>query len=200
MNERVRVLHTTTTQGYAGVLAKDSQHVFAYDSHTYAPVERPDLAISLTMPPRAESWKSTNMLPAFQTFLPEGFLKDQIRERFGKTLKIDDMALLALSGENAIGRIRVSTQKPGAAGGHADAAESLQEILADQGARDLFEYLCDKYLMSTSIAGVQPKVVVPVAAVPSVHKPGIGERSTLRGRQLIEIGRASCRERVCLPV
>ena len=185
MNERVRVLHTTTTQGYAGVLSKDGQHVFAYDSVTYAPTERPDLAISLTMPPRAESWKTTNMLPAFQTFLPEGFLKDHIRERFAKTLRIDDMALLALSGENAIGRIRVSTRKTGTAGGPRAAAENLREILADQGSRDLFEYLCDKYLMSTSIAGVQPKVVVPVAAAPADNQPGIGERSTLRGRQLI---------------
>ena len=185
MNERVRVLHTTTTQGVAGVLSKDGQHVFAYDSVTYAPAERPDLAISLTMPPRAESWKTANMLPAFQTFLPEGFLKDHIRARFAKTLRIDDMALLALSGENAIGRIRVCTQKAGTAGGPKAGAESLQEILADQGSRDLFEYLCDKYLMSTSIAGVQPKVVVPVAAALADNKPGIGERSTLRGRQLI---------------
>ena len=62
MNERVRVLHTTTTQGVAGVLSKDGQHVFAYDSVTYTPAERPDLAISLTMPPRAESWKTANKI------------------------------------------------------------------------------------------------------------------------------------------
>ena len=32
-----------------------------------------------------------------------------------------------------------------------------------QGSRDLFEYLCDKYLISTYIAGVQAKVVAQVA-------------------------------------
>lgn len=187
MTERVRSLYVSTTQGYAGTLVKDAQHVFTYDITTVDP-ERPERAISLTMPPRAASWKTNPMLPVFQTFLPEGFLKEHIRARFGKTMRIDDMALLALSGANSIGRIRVSRDKPdGDPGAQRSAAESLKEILSDQGARDLFEYLCDKYLISTSIAGVQAKVVVPVAAAASAGagKASIGERSTLRARQLI---------------
>ena len=184
MTDRVRSLHVSTTQGYAGTLVKDGQHVFTYDIGTVDP-ERPERAISLTMPARAASWQTTPMLPVFQTFLPEGFLKDHIRARFGKTLRIDDMALLALTGDGAIGRIRVARDKP-AGGTQKTNAESLAEILADQGARDLFEYLCDKYLLSTSIAGVQPKVVVPLEPAPGAQgKAGIGERATLRGRQLI---------------
>lgn len=187
LSDRVRSLHVSTTQGYAGTLVRDGQHVFTYDIDTVDP-EQPERAISLTMPPRAASWKTTPMLPVFQTFLPEGFLKEHIRSRFGKTLRVDDMALLALSGDSSIGRIRVSRDKPGGSPGTPKtAAESLKEILADQGSRDLFEYLCDKYLISTSIAGVQPKVVVPIAPVPPAadDKPSIGERSTLRARQFI---------------
>ena len=125
------------------------------------------------------------MLPAFQTFLPEGFLRDRITQLFGKTMRVDDMALLALSGNNAIGRIRVATARDAAP--TISAPESLAEILADHGARDLFEYLCDKYLISTSIAGVQPKVVVPVEDLAPVsgRKLSVAERSTLRARQLI---------------
>lgn len=182
--ERIKSLHVSTTQGYAGALHKNSQHLFAYDASALIP-PKPELAISLTMPLRPEPWAATPLLPAFQTFLPEGFLRDRIRQMFGKTMRVDDMALLALSGGNAIGRIRVATTRdaPAARG----AVESLAEILADNGTRDLFGYLCDKYLISTSIAGVQPKVVVPVeASTPRLDdKLGIGERSTLRVRQLI---------------
>ncbi len=186
MTDRVRSMHVATSQGYAGTLVKDGQHVFTYDIASVDPV-RPERAISLSMPPRAASWKTTPMLPVFQTFLPEGFLKEHIRARFGKIMRIDDMALLAFSGDNAIGRIRVARDKPDGVRASQTAFESLTEILADQGSRDLFEYLCDKYLISTSIAGVQPKVVVRVAD--ALPEPGaatsIGERATLRGRQLI---------------
>ena len=71
--------------------------------------------------------------------------------------------------------------------------KSLSEILADQGSRDLFEYLSDKYLIRSGIAGVQPKVMLTAETdIPSgttthkaPHKPGIAERATLRARQLI---------------
>ncbi len=193
--ERIRLLHVSTTQGYAGVLLKDSQHQFAYDA-ALAVAADDARAISLTMPVRAAPWRTTPMLPAFQTSLPEGFLHDHIRERFGKLFKMDDMAMLALSGGNAIGRLRVAQEKDAAPAAPAG-LESLKEILADQGSRDLFEYLCDKYLISTSIAGVQPKVVVPVESgarsnptaasrvKASRVKASIGERSTLRARQMI---------------
>jgi hypothetical protein len=38
------------------------------------------------------------MPPAFQSFLPEGFLRERLQERFGKTLRRDDRALHALQG------------------------------------------------------------------------------------------------------
>ena len=186
MSDRVRSLHIATTQGYAGTLVKDGQHVFTYDIDTIDP-ERAERSISLSMPVRAASWKTTPMLPVFQTFLPEGFLKDYIRERFAKTLRVDDMALLALSGANAIGRIRVALHKPRETLEPQTTTESLAEILTDQGTRDLFEYLCDKYLISTAIAGVQPKVVLSLTPESSASdsKGSIGERATLRGRQWI---------------
>ncbi len=155
------------------------------------------------MPLSARSYSRTPMLPAFQTFLPEGFLKERIHERFGKLLRIDDMALLALSGGNAIGRLRVSRERDVAPTG---GSEDLGEILADQGSRDLFEHLADTYLIQSSVAGVQPKVLLaasdddraedgrrratetpppPPLTLPGAGKASVGERSTLRGRQLI---------------
>ena len=224
---RVELLHVFVPTGRSGRLAKDGQHSFTYDT---AALEATDAAaeISLTMPLSAQSYSRTPMLPAFQTFLPEGYLKERIHERFGKLLRIDDMALLALSGGNAIGRLRVSRERdiaPPTWG-----SEDLREILADQGSRDLFEYLADTYLIQSGIAGVQPKVLLaardhasdrasdearargseqasdrasdranaeadrrrateaPPASFPRSRAAtggSIGERATLRGRQLI---------------
>lgn len=190
--ERIKTLFVSTPQGYAGALAKESRHVFTYDAEVVSR-GREQRTISLTMPLRAASWATTPLLPAFQTFLPEGFLRDRIESMFGKAIRMDDMALLALSGSNAIGRLRVALEKADVgkqdtfAQAGATGFESLKEVMADQGTRDLFEYLCDKYLIATSIAGVQPKVVIPVGNEAPLRKgkPSVTERSTVRGRQLI---------------
>ena len=194
---RVTSLHVETTQGYAGVLSKDGQHVFSYAPDVVATQDEErseERSISLTMPVRAQSYQTTLLLPVFQTFLPEGFLAERIVERFSKTLRMDEMALLALSGASAIGRIRVSQsrEKNPALGG----VESLKEILEAGASQDLFAYLCDRYLIASGIAGVQPKVLLE--ARDDLERPdhrsdesglqpkaSISEKSTLRGRSLI---------------
>ena len=110
---RIRVLHVSTPQGHAGALIKDSRHSFTYAPEILDPPAS-QRAISLTMPLRAAPWARTTMLPAFQTFLPEGFLRERITEKLGKAMRVDDMALLAFSGENAIGRLRVSASRDAA--------------------------------------------------------------------------------------
>lgn len=201
--KRVRALCVGTTQGPAGTLAKDGTHVFSYDAATLAH-GHDERAVSLTMPLRAAPWQSVPMLPAFQTFLPEGFLRERVQERFGKVVRMDAMAMLMLTGANAIGRLRVSAAPAGSQVDDSLPAaqppvESLAEILSDQGSRDLFEHLCDRYLIASGIAGVQPKVLVDAvndvqadppqpmpASAPSRHaKPSLDERSTLRARRLI---------------
>ena len=105
---RVERLQVWTPQGHAGLLSKDGQHVFNYAPDVLAEADAAR-AIVLTMPVRDASYQSTPMLPVFQTFLPEGFLAERIAERFGKTMRIDDMALLALSGASSIGRLQMSS-------------------------------------------------------------------------------------------
>ncbi len=212
---RLRVLHVNTEQGHSGALVKDSQHVFTYAPEILDP-ELPERAISLTMPLRAASWSRARLLPAFQTFLPEGFLRNRIIERLGKAVRVDDMALLAFGGENAIGRLRVSTDPEPAE--RSSVRESLTEILSHEGTQDLFEYLCDKYLISSGISGVQPKVMVAVdadlpnhieldsslqsdvIAVAEVTKQrhSVGEKASLRARRLIV--KVAGDDYPCLPV
>lgn len=185
-------LRVATPAGFAGLLSKNGQHSFTYDPSAVGEGNRAR-EISLTMPLRAPSYTRTPMLSVFQTFLPEGYLRERITERFGKIMRIDDMALLALTNDNAIGRLRLT--RPGESRGPTP-AESLGELLADQGSRDLFEYLCDKYLISSGVGGVQPKVLVAATdekeasdrpATP--RKISIGEPATLRARQyLVKVG------------
>ena len=183
---RVALLHATTPQGYSGLLSKAGQHVFGYASEVVAAGDG-SRSLSLAMPVRGESYKTTPMLPVFQTFLPEGFLAQRIVDRFSKTMRVDDMALLAFSGANAIGRIRMSQSREVEA--RIGAIESLKEILESPGSKGLFEELCDRYLIASGIAGVQPKVLLDaeddLAGRKRTAKASVGEKSTLRGRRLI---------------
>jgi serine/threonine-protein kinase HipA len=152
--KRIDRLYVHTPNACSGQLEHHGRHVFAYDPSV---LSEPSAAISLTMPVRLASYEHTLMLPALQTFMPEGFIAERLRERFGKTFKMNDMALLALSSGDAIGRLRVSlTREPPAN----DATIALRELLADQGNRALFDDLCERFLFSSAIAGVQPKVLV----------------------------------------
>ena len=193
-NPRIKTLYVGTTDGVSGLLSRESQHVFSYVAQAVA---QPDqcMGIALSMPIKAESYKSTNLFPVFQTSLPEGFLKERIIDRFSKTMRMDDMALLALAGGNRVGRLRLSTSEemlPDTVG-----SESLKEIMESEGSRNLFQDLCDKYLISSGISGVQPKVVLSaiddlsnMTTLDEPHtantsKPSHLEKSTLRGKSLI---------------
>lgn len=194
-NPRLKSLYVGTSDGLSGLLVKESQHIFTYAAAAVVPLDQRK-AIALSMPVVAESYQSSPIFPVFQTSLPEGFLKDRIVERFSKTMRMDDMALLALSGGSRIGRLRLSTSEEMSV--DALGSESLKDILQSEGSQNLFQDLCDKYLINSSgISGVQPKVVL--SAVDDVSPPmpnrgsggapksklSIGEKSTLRGKRLI---------------
>ncbi len=183
---RVSLLRVSTAAGSCGRLAKNGQHSFVYDTDVLETADR-HREISLTMPLRPEAYVRTPMLPVFETFMPEGFLRDRMVDRFGKVMRVDDMALLLLSNANAIGRLRVSAESgpeptPG--------VESLEQLLADQGSGDLFADLCDRYLIGSGVAGVQPKVLVAARDDVRVPRGGkakasLDDRSTLRAHQYI---------------
>jgi serine/threonine-protein kinase HipA len=187
---RVSFLHVGTPQGYAGILAKAAQHSFTYETRTIAQNDQ-TRSIAISMPVRAESYATTPLLPVFQTSLPEGYLLERIRQRFSKIVRMDDMALLALSGSNRIGRVRVATELGEL--GRDQPNESLREILENEGSRDLFDELCDRYLISSGIAGIQPKVVLAAhddadhaePSAPAKEAGSVGTRATLRSRELI---------------
>lgn len=156
-----------TPQGAAGALSREAEtYFFQYQARV-----DPAAEISLTMPHRAEQYRSPKMFPLFEMNLPEGYVLEQLRNRFAKAGRFDPMLLLALTGrEAAIGRVSVEILEQGIP--TPDAGVPLADILAWSGAEDLFATLAERYLQRTGISGVQPKLLVPEDVRGEVHGKG----------------------------
>lgn len=100
MTNKVKLLHIQTTQGYAGTLVRESQIVFNYRAGSTTQ------EIGLTMPLTAKSYSANTMPGVLRQHLPEGYLLNWIKQHFGKTMRLDDFSLLALTGKDMIGRVR----------------------------------------------------------------------------------------------
>lgn len=174
MSSKLKLLYVHTTQGYAGTLTRESQHVFNYG------MQDATHELGLTMPVRSESY-SANILPGpLRQNLPEGYLKSWISENFGKTMHIDDFNVLALTGRDMIGRVRVSMDKEKV--DDMPDAESLSDLLTWRGTEDLFDMLAAKYAAASGISGVQPKLLVPNVRD---EENNVFEKSTVKDRDLI---------------
>lgn len=178
-----QTLGISTPQGDSGTLAReDGSYLFGYHRESAA-----QAAVSLAMPVRAKQYESQELHPVFQMNMPEGFMLEELRNRLAKTLQLDEMALLAISGSQApIGRIQVDPsaitrgllQRPSTQRG-----ESLTEILEWDGKENIFAELVNKYITRAGISGVQPKVLVPLAAPDEVG--AAHDRATFLAQDLI---------------
>lgn len=160
-------LRVGTPQGDSGLLARTGDG-FLFGYHADAPRSA---EISLLMPQRPEQYASRELHPIFQMNLPEGYVLERLRQRLAKATGMDPMLLLALTGrEAAIGRVHVRAPaglvEAVAAGEVSGRGERLSQILAWDGAEDLFEELARRYLFRTGVSGVQPKLLVPEAREP----------------------------------
>lgn len=170
-NEPVAVAsaRVLTPQGVSGELYREGrQYAFAYTGTT------PDVAVSLTMPVRRSPYTSSELLPIFQQSLPEGYVLEQLRLRLAKLTQLDPMMLLAITGQGGtIGRLAVdapTVDRLLQRGREPQRGERLGEILAWDGAENLFIELVDRYLLRSGVSGVQPKVLVPERATGDTAK------------------------------
>ena len=150
-DKRIRRIDIKVAGEMTGLLEKNTQFEFSYHSDAKFPV-------AVAMPLEKRAYQSGALFPIFEMNIPEGFIRYRITERLRKQIRVDEMLFLALQGNTGIGRIAYST--PGIEA-EALSAESLSEILAWQGSNDLFEELVSKYLLQSSISGIQPKILVP---------------------------------------
>jgi serine/threonine-protein kinase HipA len=170
---RVRELIVSTPQGEAGTLTKEARHVFAYSTR------KSERQVSLTMPLRAETYAETPLLPAFAMNRPEGFLLERIQRAF-RSVQLDDMALLSITGGDQIGRLRYMA--PGKAVPRKKAEVGLAMLLKTGSQAGLFEHLVEMYLES-GISGFQPKVMIPDADRVALDK--VAEKTTATTPNLI---------------
>jgi serine/threonine-protein kinase HipA len=126
---------------------------------TYISDCTPQLAVSLTMPVRVDQYDATGgLLPIFEMNLPEGALKERLRNQFAKAIpEFDDLDLLAIVGSSQIGRLRYSLRE---ALVEDIPVQSIEEILTYGGTVDLFVSLLERFATYSGISGVQPKVLV----------------------------------------
>ena len=175
--QRVKELALHTTEGHAGKLLREAQFVVRYHDDA---LSRPELAISLTMPPRPEGWRSNQLTPVLAMNLPEGFLRDRVLNRYRKAMDVDDdMNLLAITSTPAAGRVWAGM--PGQERKGPGEPIALRDILAHRGTEDLFDELLERF-GTTSISGVQPKVVV---AEKVTEDSGTIDKSAVKSPDLI---------------
>jgi serine/threonine-protein kinase HipA len=116
-------------------------------------------AVSLTMPVRTDPYDAMGgLLPLFEMNLPEGALRERLRNQFAKAIPgFDDLDLLGLVGSSQIGRLQYST-----AVNLVDCIpeQDIDEILTYNGTADLFAALLERFAIYSGISGMQPKVLI----------------------------------------
>ncbi len=122
------------------------QYVFNYNADANA-------LVSLTMPIRKASWVSKKLHPVFQMNMPEGVLKEAIKNHFLKIQKMDDINFLKLIGPYMLGRVKFNK-----------VVETTDTLVLDDiltsTTEDLFEELMQKFSIRSGVSGVQPKLLL----------------------------------------
>lgn len=130
----------------AGRLNKEKKYIFNYD-------EKAEDIVSLTMPIRSESWSSQTLHPIFEMNMPEGVLREAIKNHFAKIEKMDDMGLLKLIGPYVLGRVKFESL-----------ATPVEELKLDDiltsAKENLFEELMERFAIRSGVSGVQPKLLL----------------------------------------
>jgi len=141
------LLHVFVNKNPIGLLSLENhQYIFNYDKNAKE-------LVSLTMPVRAESWKSRKLHPIFQMNMPEGALKEAIKERFSKIEKMDDMGFLKIIGPYVLGRVKFESVAS------VQSALSLSDLLSSP-KENLFDELMDRFALRSGVSGVQPKLLL----------------------------------------
>jgi len=145
MNENS--LNVYVNRNLCGKLSlEDDSYVFNYkDDSLYV--------VSLTMPVRKASWNTKKLHPIFEMNMPEGSLREAIKNHFSKLQNMDDINFLKLIGPYMLGRIKFNELK------NQENIFLLDDILKSD-KTDLFEELMKKFAIRSGVSGVQPKLLL----------------------------------------
>ena len=145
MKENSLKVYTNRTQ--CGDLSyEDEQYIFNYKNGANS-------VVSLTMPIRKASWNSKKLHPIFEMNMPEGALKEAIKNHFAKIQNMDNINFLKLIGPYMLGRVKFNKL--------IDEKDilKLDDILSSSKI-NLFEELMEKFAIRSGISGIQPKLLL----------------------------------------
>lgn len=135
----------------AGTLTQPAHYEFLYEPGATHPC-------SLTMPVRQAPYNYGALHPVFAQNLPEGYVRRYISQRLERHATVNDLFLLALQQESAIGHLRARS----AIAPRRYEQVPLEEILHWEGAEPIFGELLDRFYLRGMLSGVQPKALVPI--------------------------------------
>ena len=125
---------------------ENEQYVFNYK-------ESASDVVSLTMPIRSASWNSKKLHPIFQMNMPEGALKETIKNHFSKIQVMDDINFLKLIGPYMLGRVKFEK-----------IPSNIEDLKLDDilntSSQNLFDELLKKFAIRSGVSGVQPKLLL----------------------------------------
>lgn len=162
--EKLRDLHLLVGGERQAELSKRSVYTLVYEAGARH-------IVGLGLPVSERAFQDGDLFAALDMNLPEGYLFERILAHFGK-FPVTKMHLLALMGDGAIGR--VACQVPGQPLPSVPAGIARADLLAGRRSEALFEQLVGDYLGTGSgLAGMQPKIMVPVADKAAVPGPSV---------------------------
>jgi serine/threonine-protein kinase HipA len=144
MRDNLKVYNNKTHNGHLSF--EDDKYIFNY-------IQNAKDLVSLTMPTRSASWIDKKLHPIFQMNMPEGALKDTIKNHFSKIQTMDDINLLKLIGPYMLGRVKFEKI--------IDTKDSLEldDILSSK-KQNLFDELMQRFAIRSGVSGVQPKLLL----------------------------------------
>jgi serine/threonine-protein kinase HipA len=108
MDNLFRTAYVYVRDLFAGTLREtDEGYLFQYDE-TYLTQDLP--AVSLTLPKRAEAYRSSTLFPFFDGLIPEGWLLDVV-VRSWKLNPKDRFGLLLVACKDCIGAVSIWEEK-----------------------------------------------------------------------------------------
>ncbi len=144
MKDSLKVFINKTHSG--NLSFDDNQYVYNYSNEVKN-------VVSLTMPIRNASWNHKTLHPIFQMNMPEGALKETIKNYFSKIQTMDDINLLKLIGPYMLGRVKFEEIL--------DNKEDLKlEDILSSSKQNLFNELLERFAIRSGISGVQPKLLL----------------------------------------
>jgi len=132
------------------LIKEDNNYIFKYTS------QNKNDFVSLTMQVRARDYINDKLHPVFEMHLPEGYLLSIIKKHFSKIAKTDDFGLLKLISSNIKARVNYKYITD-----DENKILTLDNLLYPQDDK-LFDELVVKFALTSSLSGVQPKVLATI--------------------------------------